>query len=198
MSIESRCLVLNRHFVPVGICSVKEAFKLICQDADSTNPSKGPLAWVIDAKAQPYDLASWMALPVEEGMDSIGMVNSRVRVPRVIRLATFNKVPKTVVKFSRMNVMTRDEFTCCYCNERKPIRMLSMDHVLPRSKGGDTSWGNIVTACTRCNQQKADRTPDEAGMTLLRTPHRPSWSHLHTTTRGKQHEEWDMWLVKSK
>lgn len=194
---DSRVLVLNRSYFPVGICSVKEAFKLICQEADPSDPSKGPLAWILDAKAQPYDLATWMALPVEEGMDSIGLVHGRVRVPRVIRLATFNKVPKTVVKFSRMNVMTRDSFTCCYCNEKKPIRMLSLDHVQPRSKGGRTDWHNIVTACMSCNQSKGDRTPEQAGMELKQKPFRPSWTYLQKSIRGKTYEEWTPWLAKA-
>ena len=194
--IDSRVLVLNRSYFPVGICSVKEAFKLICQDADPSDTSKGPLAWILDAKAQPYDLATWMSLPVEDGMEYVGLVHGKVRVPRVIRLATFNKVPNTVVKFSRQNVMTRDSFTCCYCGEKKPIRMLSLDHVHPRSKGGRTDWANIVTACMTCNQSKGDRTPEQAGMELLRKPFRPTWSHLQKTIRGKTYEEWVPWLAK--
>lgn len=198
MSLNSRVLVLNRSFFSVGICSVKDAFKLICQDADDNDPGKGPLAWVLDAKAQPYDLATWMSLKVEDGMETIGLVSKRIRVPRVIRLATFNKVPNTVVKFSRVNVMTRDSFTCCYCGKTKPISNLSLDHVQPKSKGGKTEWNNIVTACMRCNQEKGDRTPEQAGMDLLKQPYRPSWSHLHTQVKGKTYEEWVPWLVKSK
>ena len=138
-----------------------------------------------------------MDLEVEEGMESIGLSSKRIRVPRVIRLATFNKVPNSVVKFSRQNVMTRDNFTCCYCNKRKHISNLSMDHVVPRSKGGRTVWTNIVACCTRCNAEKADRTPHEAGMHLSKVPHRPSWHELHlASARKNMYPEWENFLVK--
>lgn len=195
---ETRVLVLNRSYFPVGVCTVKEAFKLICQYVND-DPNQGPLAHILDAKLQPYDFASWAELEVEEGMDSIGLVNKRIRVPRLIRLITFNKVPNTVVKFSRQNVMTRDSFTCCYCNKRKHISNLSLDHVQPKSKGGKTSWDNIVTACMQCNQVKGDRTPEQAGMELLRKPFRPTWGHLHASLgRGKIYPEWEPWLSNTK
>ena len=95
-----------------------------------------------------------------------------VRAPAVIRL--FNKIGrKKIVKFSRINVLTRDEFKCCYCGKRKTSSELNYDHVLPRSQGGKTTWENIVMSCYECNSRKADRTPVQAGMTLLRPPVKP-------------------------
>ena len=94
-------------------------------------------------------------------------------MPAVARLtrAIRHRPPK--VRFSRVNVLTRDGFACQYCGEQLPARSLTFDHVVPRSKGGRTAWENIVTACRPCNADKGDRTPAQAGMTLRREPVRP-------------------------
>lgn len=186
--VDSKVLVLNRSYFPIGICAVKDAFKLICQD----------VADILDKELNPYDYASWAALEVEEGAEAIGLVHGRIRVPRIIRLKDFNKVPSTVVKFNRTNVFMRDKFTCCYCEQRKPLAQLSMDHVLPRAQGGKTDWLNIATSCVPCNQTKADKTPEQAGMRLRAKPFKPSWTYLKILfNKGRIHEEWVPFLKKA-
>jgi len=95
------------------------------------------------------------------------------RMPAVICLSKPLKPMKEGIKFSRINVFTRDGFRCQYCGDRKSMRELNYDHVVPRVRGGKTNWTNIVTACYPCNDKKAGRTPEEAGMRLLRAPIRP-------------------------
>lgn len=98
---------------------------------------------------------------------------STIMMPAVARLTKPVGHVKKGVKFSRINVMTRDDFTCCYCGCRKPMRDLNYDHVIPRRLGGRTIWENIVTSCYDCNSRKAGRTPEQAGM-RLRPPR--SWA----------------------
>jgi 5-methylcytosine-specific restriction endonuclease McrA len=94
-------------------------------------------------------------------------------VPAVVRLAATIK-PKRRVKFSRFNVFTRDNFTCQYCGQKKVMRQLTFDHMVPRKRGGLTRWNNIVTACVPCNSKKGSLTCDEAGMFPRRDPIRPT------------------------
>jgi 5-methylcytosine-specific restriction endonuclease McrA len=94
-------------------------------------------------------------------------------IPSVARIITKIPTHKKGVKFSRINVLTRDNFTCQYCGNKFPRRELNYDHVIPRKQGGKTVWTNIVTACYTCNARKAGRTPKQAKMKLLREPYRP-------------------------
>lgn len=94
-------------------------------------------------------------------------------VPSVVRLTRGNVSTKHKVRFSRINVFTRDGFRCQYCGERRAMSELNYDHVVPRVRGGKTAWENIVTSCYACNDRKGSRTPEEAGMKLLRKPSRP-------------------------
>ncbi|MEM1418500.1 MAG: HNH endonuclease, partial [Myxococcota bacterium] len=99
--------------------------------------------------------------------------SGRLRVPRLVLLADYNRVPRTPLRLSRRNVFLRDEQTCQYCGSRSD---LTLDHVLPRSRGGASSWENLVACCRECNLSKGQRTPDEAKMNLQRKPVRPTWT----------------------
>ena len=96
-----------------------------------------------------------------------------IRTPAVVRLKRALAGHKRGVKFSRANVFARDDFRCQYCGEKKPARELTYDHVVPRAQGGVTAWENIVASCYPCNHAKRGRTPEQAGMPLLRRPARP-------------------------
>jgi len=112
---------------------------------------------------------------VEEYEDLIASVNLVIRMPAVVRLLRNVRVQRSGVKFSRFNVMLRDGFTCQYCQRTLPVRELTCDHVLPRTRGGATGWENIVTACRPCNERKGNRTPAEAAMLLPTPPKAPRW-----------------------
>jgi len=96
-----------------------------------------------------------------------------MKAPAVVRLTKGAVSTKQSVRFSRINVFTRDGFRCQYCGAKKSLRELNYDHVIPRVKGGKTVWENIVTSCYACNDKKGSRTPAEAGMKLLRMPFKP-------------------------
>lgn len=131
----------------------------------------------------PHKVISWeraIVLVILEKVDVLEeydeLIRSRSlawRMPSVVRLKRAGRTTKQAVRFSRINVYTRDNFRCQYCGERKAMRELNYDHVIPRVLGGPTTWENIVTSCYACNDRKGSRTPEEAGMTLRRKPFKP-------------------------
>src|SRR5512144_2844945 len=126
-------LVLNRVYQPVHITSVRRAFTLLYQG----------VARAVDEQFQLFDFESWSALAAAEH-DSIGTIGRRIRVPRVIVLLAYEHLPKTRVRFSRVNIYARDESTCQSCGRHFRRSELNLDHVVPRSRGGSTSWDNVV------------------------------------------------------
>src|SRR5690606_15207836 len=103
---------------------------------------------------------------VEEYDEDIRSVSITIKMPAVVRMLRAIRGRKRAIKFSRINVATRDDFRCQYCSLKLPLRHLTYDHVVPRSQGGRTTWENIVMACRDCNSRKSGRTPKQAGMTL--------------------------------
>lgn len=113
-------------------------------------------------------------------------------MPAVVRVLTRFRRERQAIRFSRLNIYTRDGFACQFCGERLASEELTFDHVIPRSKGGKTTWENIVASCVPCNAMKADRTPAEAGMKLRRTPKKPKFLPVVTVEMDRRHvpEEW--------
>ena len=132
----------------------------------------------------PHKIISWERAVVLWTLEKIDVLEEydveirspsvAMRTPAVVRLRKAGSTTKHAVRFSRINVYTRDGFRCQYCGERKEMRDLNYDHVVPRMRGGKTVWENIVTCCYACNDRKGSRTPAEAGMTLRRKPFKPS------------------------
>jgi 5-methylcytosine-specific restriction endonuclease McrA len=143
MSLTRTVLVLNTSYEAVNVVSAKRAMILICKGA----------AVVQEASARFLRTPS-VSLPL----------------PSVIRLVTYRYVPRHTRAVSRKSIMERDGHACQYCREKLPVSKLTMDHVTPKSRGGRTSWENMVACCYPCNNRKGNRTPDEAGMDLARRP----------------------------
>ncbi len=182
-------LVLNRYFVPVQITTVKRAMVLLYGEA----------AEAIDEEGEAYTFADWRELTVREGDDGLPIVGGALRVPRVVHLHHYDRTPRATVRLTRRNLMFRDAHQCQYCGKRPPLRELNIDHVLPRSRGGDDSWENLVTACRVCNLRKGWKTPEEANMRLARVPFRPKWTMTAQLLLGAgwRFKEWDAFLKAS-
>lgn len=177
--IESAVLVLNRNYQPVHVTSVKRAFSLLYQG----------VAKAIDDQYRLYEFADWAALSATT--DCITTVSRSIRVPRVLVLSAYEYLPKGRVRFSRLNIYARDHDTCQYCGRTLPRSELNLDHVRPRCDGGKTTWENVVCSCVPCNLRKGGRTPDQAGMKLLRKPFRPKWTPLFRgAIRRITYREW--------
>jgi 5-methylcytosine-specific restriction endonuclease McrA len=127
-----------------------------------------------------YTWEEWAGLEPREGSAVVRTGRSRLRAPEVVCLTRYDRLPSTAVSFSRRNVAKRDHHTCQYCGAQPGWERITVDHVVPRSQGGTSSWTNCVAACPECNARKADRTPDQAGMRLRRRPNRPSWKPLYS------------------
>ncbi len=137
-------VVLNYSYEPLNVCRARRAIVLIYR-----------------GKAE----------MLENGSGFIHSANYIFQVPSVIRLAYMIKRPRPVRKLTRFEIFNRDRYTCQYCS--KETRQLTLDHVIPRYRSGEHTWENVVSACIPCNRRKAGRTPQEAGMKLIRSPSRP-------------------------
>ncbi len=184
-AINSKVLVLNRHFLPVHVTSVRRAFSLLYQG----------IAKAVDEHYRTFDFQSWSELSVAVREESIGLVDGAIRIPRVILLLTYDRVPKRQIRFNRHNVYARDRNTCQYCDTRLARAELTLDHVVPRSQGGHSTWENIVCSCQHCNRRKGGRTPKQAGMRLKREPRRPAWTpFLLDSFSPSRYEDWRPFL----
>lgn len=159
-------LVLNRNWIAVHICDVRRALVLLYQD----------LARVVTDNYETYDFDSWRDLSrfVRNG-EVIHTPGYQLLIPKVIRLVFYNKLPPFHLRLSRRNIFLRDRNQCQYCGARPPREEMTIDHVVPRSRGGKTVWENVVLACSKCNVRKGNRLLSECGMSLIRKPRKPRW-----------------------
>ena len=183
--LDAAVLVLNRSYLPIHVTSVRRAFSLLYQG----------IARAVNEQYETFDFDSWADLRVEIGEDAVGVINGAVRVPRVILLTAFDRIPTRHVRFSRLNIYSRDRNLCQYCGRRYSRSDLNLDHVVPRSQGGRSVWENVVCSCLDCNRRKGGRRPGEAGMKLVRQPVRPRWTPVLGVFGGRPgYPEWRPFL----
>jgi 5-methylcytosine-specific restriction endonuclease McrA len=187
-------LVLNRFYLAVHVINVRRAFGLLLRElAEVIHYQEGVYAnYSFDSWREISELKAAFKEPHE---DWIRAVNFEIQVPRVVRLLEFDRLPKQAVRFNRRNIFARDGNRCQYCGKNFPTSELSLDHVVPRSRNGPTSWENVVCACVACNVRKGGRTPHEAHMKLTRPPTRPKRSPLLAVKLGNpKYESWKTFL----
>ncbi len=187
-------LVLNKHYMAIRIIGAKRAFSLLCRE----------LAEVVAFEQgvySNYNFHSWCEVSEfkrnfePDGHDWVSTVNFYVAVPRIIRLLFYDRLPRNEVKFNRRNIYARDKNKCQYCGRRFPTSELSLDHVIPRSMGGKSTWANMVCACTSCNVKKGGRTPKQAGLTLIQKPVKPKSNPLvHIHLGHPRYKSWKQFL----
>ena len=193
--LDASVLVLNRVFMAVHVISVRRAFCLLVKDLAEVVSSD-------DGMFTTHDFSSWQelsslraSLSRQEEDDWVRTPTTEIQAPRVIRLVGYDKVPRQTVKFNRRNIFARDHNQCQYCGKKFPTQELSLDHVVPRSQGGATTWENIVCACVDCNVRKGGRTPRQANMTLIRKPEKPKRSPvLNLKMTQKKYQSWQAFL----
>jgi 5-methylcytosine-specific restriction endonuclease McrA len=180
-------LVLNRSWQPVGVASVSRSLTLVWNDS----------ARVVDpADFQLYTWSDWSRLVPQADELFIQSVKFRLKVPEVISLTNYDRIPRKTVAFSRRNIYQRDRYTCQYCGVQPGSEELTIDHVLPRSRGGTSTWENCVLACMECNKRKADRTPLEAHMPLHKSPVRPAWKPMYAW-HSMRIESWSKFISEA-
>lgn len=182
--LERSTLVLNRHWQPVHVTTVIRSLVMLWNDS----------ARVVEPEEyRVYTWPEWAERQVAPDEPCIRTARGRLRIPEVISLTRYDRMPATAVAFSRRNVARRDHHTCQYCGVQPGWDQITIDHIVPRSRGGASSWTNCVAACVACNAEKADRTPEQAGMRLRKTPIRPLWKPLFAA-RDTQVESWSRFL----
>ena len=170
-------LVLNRSFMAVQVTNVRRSLTLLFREL-------AEVVHIEEGRFSAHSIDSWRELSAIEALDRspdqdwIQAVGYELQAPRVIRLPHCDRRPRLGLRFNRRNVFARDANRCQYCGKSFPTSELSLDHVLPKSRGGPTSWDNIVCACVACNVRKGGRTPREARMQLVRQPAMPKRSPL--------------------
>jgi len=188
--LNQQVLVLNRLWQAVNVCTARRAITLLFEGHAQVVLDRA------DGSFQTYSFREWQDFSQREAHpECIRTVSFRIRVPRVILLLVFDRLPKKEVKFTRHNIFERDKNTCQYCGRVFDRTELNLDHVVPRERGGPTTWENIVCSCVDCNTRKANCTPQEAGMRLIRKPKRPKWRPFVQINLGLPcHESWKHFL----
>src|SRR5713226_5267274 len=151
--LNSKVLILNRSYLPVHVTSVKRAFALLYQG----------VARAVDEQYRTFDFESWRDLSIELHHERVGVVGGAIRVPRVLLLIAYERVPKRHVRFSRFNICARANNTCQYCGKGLPRTELNPDHVIPRSRACRSSCEIGVSFCHSCNRRTGGHSPKEAG-----------------------------------
>ena len=180
VALNANVLVLNKFYQAIRVVNARRAFSMLFREmaevihieADGHGQNK----WLNLKFADWRELSQLKAEFEPDGYDWIHTVRFQIAVPRIIRLLGYDKLPRQEVKFNRRNIYARDSNRCQYCGKRHATTELSLDHVIPRSQGGRSSWENIVCCCIKCNVRKGGRTPEQAHMHLIAKPARPKRS----------------------
>ncbi len=190
-ALDRPCLVLNRRWDPIQTASVKDAIGLVAKGS----------AFVIDPITfERHDLLSWGEVSKAMKVVAGGLIRSQylaIVPPEVVVLTAYEGRGERSVVFSRKNIFKRDRYTCQYCGCQPGPEELTIDHVLPRSRGGTSTWENCLLACVACNKKKADKTPEEAKMPPRKAPKKPSWRTLSQVHPRARHESWEQFLGRA-
>ena len=195
--LDSSVLVLNRYYMAMHLVPLRRALLLLYRNT----------AEVIDRENEHYvnyDFTSWCQLSVlqdelgEGHSEWIRLVRQRLLIPRIVRLTRFDRVYHQQLRFNRRNLFARDKQRCQYCWKQLTLSQMSLDHVVPRSQGGDTNWENIVCCCVKCNTAKGNRTPKQANMELRQHPQKPALHPQVTLEENSAHYSlWKTFLVST-
>lgn len=196
VALNSHVLVLNKMWMAIRVVDAKRAFSLLVRD----------LAEVIrvdDGSYTGHDFDSWTEVSdfaheievTDDAYEFIHTVRLRLAVPKVIRLLGYDRLPRQEVKLNRRNIFARDHNRCQYCGGSFSSSELSLDHVVPRSQGGGSSWQNLVCCCVKCNSKKGGRTPGQAHMKLVRPPEQPKRNPIISLRLGNdKYASWKQFL----
>ena len=190
--LSSRVLLLNRLWQAVNIVGARRAFSILVREHAKVIHWKG-------GDFQVHDFTEWIAFssahPAMDRGQSVRTVNLEILIPRILLLQEYDRLPMKEIKFTRQNLFERDRYTCQYCGNVFSHRSLNLDHVIPRDRGGRTTWENIVTSCLKCNTRKGNRLPHEAGVRLRRKPSRPKYRPFINCVLGNEIDEsWSTFL----
>lgn len=193
-ALNSNVLVLNKHYAAIRVISARRAFCMLFKRI-------AEIVSVEDEQYLSYDFNSWREVSEirakyeRDRHEWIRCVRFELAVPRIVRLLIYDRLPRREVKFNRRNIYARDRNRCQYCGKRFPTSELSLDHVVPRRRGGVSNWHNIVCCCVKCNVRKGGRVPKEVGMKLITEPVKPRRSPvIALELTGEKYASWKQFL----
>lgn len=212
MISSTKVLVLNKNWTAIGVSSLQRVITLLHSEYEDGEPRANIITPPPKGSYELWSWKDWSQLRPVDGEKGLVSASTIYKIPEVILLTRYDSVPSQNVNFCRRAIWKRDEFKCQYCGVRPNYDESTLDHILPRSKGGETTWLNCVLACYQCNSQKADRMPHEAykpkdkekaklwrgpsPMRLLKEPKKPDFSIFRGSDRIKVLDTWKHWLDK--
>mgnify|MGYP003947876073 CR=1 FL=1 len=210
MIASKKVLVLNKNWTAIGFSSLQRVIGLLFAQYENGDPKAQIITPPPKGSYEVWTWEDWAKLKPKEGESELISSSQIFKIPEVILLTRYDKVPARKVNFCRREIWKRDEFKCQYCGIKPKYDESTIDHVVPKSRGGETSWTNCVLACYRCNSQKADREPHEAfkpndrraslwrgpsPMKLHKAPVRPKMPSF-ADERIKVLDTWKHWIDK--
>jgi 5-methylcytosine-specific restriction endonuclease McrA len=194
VGLDSKVLVLNRFFTAIRVIDARRAFVLLAKEV-------AEVVAVEDGAYVTYPFATWSELSEfrrefeREQHDWVRTARVTLAVPKIVRILGYDRLPREQVKLNRRNIYARDGNRCQYCGRTFTTKELTLDHVKPRVQGGENSWTNLVCACVRCNARKGGRTPDQAGVRLIREPVKPRRNPAISLRLGSpKYQSWKAFL----
>lgn len=186
--LSDRVLILNKSWIPITTTPVRRAMVLLYE---------GDARVICPVSYQTYDFEEWVQRSGSEEPKESDIITPRFRIgkPEIMILTKFNGLQKRKVRMTRRNLYKRDGGACQYCGKLVKSDMSSIDHIIPRCRGGRTVWTNCVIACTKCNTRKADKTPEQVGFKLLKQPTKPTWNAIDDVSDSKVPESWKKLLA---
>lgn len=192
--LDAKVLVLNRFYSAIRVIDARRAFILLAKEV-------AEVVAVEEGSYVSYPFATWTELSdfrrefEAQQHDWVRTARITIPVPKIVRVLGYDRLPREQVKLNRRNIYARDSNRCQYCGRTFATRELTLDHVLPRVQGGGNAWTNLVCACVRCNARKGGRTPEQAGMRLIRPPVRPKRNPAISLRLGSpKYESWKAFL----
>jgi 5-methylcytosine-specific restriction endonuclease McrA len=192
--LDAKVLVLNRYYSAIRVIDARRAFVLLAKEI-------AEVIAVEDGSYVSYPFTTWTELSEfrkqfeEKDHDWVRTARISIAVPKIVRVLAFDRLPREQVKLNRRNIYARDANRCQYCGKTFPTRELTLDHVKPRVQGGGNSWTNLVCACVKCNARKGGRTPEQAGVRLIREPVKPKRNPAISLRLGSpKYESWKAFL----
>jgi 5-methylcytosine-specific restriction endonuclease McrA len=208
LASKRKVLVLNSNWCALGVVDMPKAIGLLYSFYLDGEPRAKVITPPPKGSYEVWDWGAWSALKPEEGEQGLISASAIYKIPEVILLTRYGSLPEQKVNFCRRSLWMRDDHKCQYCGEKPKEDECTLDHVIPKSLGGNTSWTNCVLACYRCNSQKADRIPEQSfrpkdkekakrwvgpsPMRLLKNPKKPEYSVIKEKVEIL--DTWKHWL----
>jgi 5-methylcytosine-specific restriction endonuclease McrA len=196
--LNSPTLVLNKSWHPIRVETIRRSLPKVFSGVAKLFDEETYVPYTWDEWVNLFSFDSDDNDAEELGYDFIRSSKIKVRKPEIIILTEFNKIPRNKVRLTRRNLLIRDRFTCQYTGKRLNSRNATMDHVLPKSRGGKTEWKNLVICSLDANVKKANRTPEEAGLILKNKPKEPTWNPMYSFFVKNKPKSWDKFINTDK